>query len=152
MPEDKLAPADEPWRLIRDALQDLREQQKQPSVVIDMKYWHMSTFNKDGQLRCVQCFAGSVMSESLGVSVGVTRHPPDMGEYKERLFALNFFRTGSVVGGLVRLGYKVDDLIAAGVPEYADVVPWSDATAENFYRDMNAMADMLEDKLGGGRE
>ena len=102
----ELAPANEPWRLIEDAIADLKKQEKVKSVCINMDYWHHVRYGSDGEL-CIQCLAGCVMSRRLGLDTGTRARPegfPD--EVRDRLEALELFRTGEVARAYRKLGIK----------------------------------------------
>jgi len=86
-----LAPANEPWTLIRDAIHDLELQEKQEGVDVDMTAWHDQ---RDGV--CRQCLAGSVMSRRLGADTDAVAEPLDFPDVRARLYALEYFRIGDI--------------------------------------------------------
>ena len=86
---ETLAPANEPWTLIRD----LELQEKQEGVDVDMSGWHVPIING----ACHQCLAGSVMSRRLGVDTDDGAVPSTFPEdVTARLCALDDLRVGEI--------------------------------------------------------
>jgi len=132
-----LAPANEPWTLIRDAIHDLELQEKQEGVMINMGLWH----NPHVVDACMQCLAGSVMSRRLGVDTDDHASPfnfPD--DVEARLGALNYFRGGHIGEAYEYLGLKRPASLTARVPipNYHRVSPAA------FKSAMLKLADLLE--------
>ena len=130
-----LAPIDEPWTLIRDAISDLNLQEKLKSIRIDMNNWH---FYEDRE--CRQCLAGCVMSRRLGADTTQDICPDDFSSDDERrLQALDLFRCGEVRSAyyqlLLDLPYPMPDSVA--IPMYGD-------DPDGFKFEMLALADLLE--------
>lgn len=89
-PGRKLAPLSEPWTLLRDAIDDLEIQEKDPRYVIDMGSWHNQARvpDKPGQRACHQCLAGAVMTQRLGADLKLHYDCNDFGANAKR--ALHF--------------------------------------------------------------
>jgi len=131
-----LAPANEPWTLIRDAIHDIELQEKQEGVTVEMDSWH----DPYGGSACHQCLAGSVMSRRLGVDTGAVAFPDDYHiDVEARLCALDDFRRGGIHVAYRRLKLEFPGTLPARVPipEYED-----DPSA--FKLAMLALADRLE--------
>jgi hypothetical protein len=143
-----LAPLNQPWKLIREALKDLAAQEKNKQVLIDMGTWHEPVDHDDRvalglptDVKCMQCFAGCVISRRLGVGLDVSTTPyafPTATQAK--LDALDDFRTGQIRSALTTLGLP----LPTWIPEEMSVVPYTDNTREEFHRGMLRIADMLE--------
>jgi hypothetical protein len=88
-----LAPADEPYRLLRDMVDDLELQEQCEEVVIDTSVWHVGG---GFILKCRQCPTGTTMSRRLGVDTEHSVHPRDFPNEYKRLIALDCFRCGNV--------------------------------------------------------
>ena len=130
-----LAPANEPWTLIRDAIHDLELQEKQEGVRIDMGIWH----DLGGGV-CYQCLAGSVMSRRLGADTDDHASPDNFPrDVRARLDALEYFRRGDIHVAYRRLKLEFPDTLPARapIPEYED-----DPSA--FKSAMLKLADQLE--------
>jgi len=131
-----LAPANEPWTLIRDAIHDLTLQEKQKGVAIDMFDWHYPH-----DTGCYQCLAGVVMSRRLDADTDNTASPcgyPD--DVRDRLYALNSLRGGAIGIAYDYLGLKRPASLTARVtiPGYHRVSPAA------FKAAMLKLADQLE--------
>jgi hypothetical protein len=129
----RLAPANKPWQLIRDAIHDLTLQERCKSVRIDMGEWHKANG------KCAQCLAGSVMSRRLGADTETLYVPSDFPACASRLLALNGFRVGCVRGSYGTL----DLAMPLGVPEYVEIPYYEDDPAA-FKAAMLELADTLE--------
>jgi len=130
-----LAPANEPWTLIRDAIQDLELQEKQAGVRIDMGIWH----DLGGGV-CYQCLAGSVMSRRLGADTDDHASPDNFpGDVRARLRALNLLRAGEVNAAYNHLGLKRPGTLPARVP-----IPRYEDGPDAFKAAMLKLADRLE--------
>lgn len=131
----ELAPANEPWRLIRDAIADLELQEQTEGVRIDMGTWHAP---EDGV--CRQCLAGCVMSRRLGADLEIYIDPIDLDKsIYMRLAALDRFRCGDVWSAYAAMLTP----IPLGVHAYVAVADY-DKNPAQFKADMLALADMLE--------
>lgn len=129
-----IAPAGEPWRLIRDSIADLELQENTEGVRIAMGFWH----DPDGSI-CCQCLAGAVMSRRLGADTEKFLTPGNFPEEMNRLEALDFFRTGGLVNAYLALGIPRPP----GVPSRWPVTPHHEDQAA-FKRSMRDLADLLE--------
>jgi len=137
-----LAPANEPWTLIRDAIKDLELQEKQKGVKIEMGRWHIPYFFD----ACSQCLAGAVMSRRLGVDTDAFAFPEEYPEDVEaRLRALDDFRTGAIGIAYRRLKLERPDTLPkrVDVPEYRDG-PHYRHSPPAFKAAMLKLADQLE--------
>jgi len=130
-----LAPANEPWTLIRDAIHDIELQEKQEGVDVAMDQWH---FPLDGV--CYQCLAGSVMSRRLGADTDDHKSPinfPD--DVEARIRALNLLR-----GGAIGIAYRELKLeLPASLP-YSVPIPDYENGPSAFKASMLKLADRLE--------
>jgi len=133
-----LAPANEPWTLIRDAIHDLELQEKQEGVRIDMNEWHDPI--RGGGGACHQCLAGSVMSRRLGADTDARTSPinyPD--DVRDRLYALNLLR-----GGEVNAAYRELKLELPYTLPSTTIIPRYHHDPAAFKAAMLAIADLLE--------
>lgn len=153
-----LAPANEPWTLIRDAIHDLGLQEKVKSVKIDMGYWHYPA--PEGPW-CYQCLAGATMSRRMKAPLGEAFDLPSstsawawtrMVRAKRWVHALDCFRKGDVAVGLTHLGLTIPTGTIAGATmserlsnPFAYYVPNYDNNPRKFKKVMLAMADDLEE-------
>jgi len=130
-----LAPANEPWTLIRDAIHDLTLQEKQKGVAIDMFDWHYPH-----DTGCYQCLAGVVMSRRLDADTDNTASPcgyPD--DVRDRLYALNSLR-----GGAIGIAYDYLRLKRpASLPDHVPI-PRYRFGPDAFKAAMLKLADRLE--------
>ena len=130
-----LAPANEPWTLIRDAIHDLELQEKLKGVKINMDHWHISY---DGV--CSQCLGGSVMSRRLGADTDARADPFDYpDDVAGRLRALNWLSIGEVNVAYRRLKLEFPDTLPARVP-----IPGYRHSPPAFKSAMLDLADQLE--------
>jgi hypothetical protein len=139
----KLASHLEPWTLIRDAIADLKLQEKTKGVVIDMTKWHLPV-KKHGLIRsktvCYQCLAGSTVSRRCCIDISDHIWPHDLPfDVQQKMHALNMFRLGYVGEALHILGL--------GLPRYMNETITIPSYRENrveFYNAMLRLADNLE--------
>jgi hypothetical protein len=125
---------DKPSELIRVALEDMRALEEDTRYRIDMGAWH-----HPGPVFCHVCAAGAVMARRLGVGPATKTSPSDFDdETSRKLFALDCFREGQVLIGLIRL-----DIAPGNYPLDVRITPY-EVHREAFYRDMEALAAMLE--------
>jgi len=130
-----IAPANEPWTLIRDAIHDLELQEKQEGVEIDMTAWH---YQRDGS--CQQCLAGSVMSRRLGTDTDDKKFPDSFPrDVEARLYALEYFRLGEVDEAYEYLGLEHPASLTARIP-----IPGYHRGPSAFKAAMRKLADRLE--------
>ncbi len=133
----ELPPKNEPWNLIRSALADMEEQEKQPQVVIDMSDWHM--YNKDTEV-CELCLAGCVMQSRFEIELLKTTHYSVFDpENMDKFMALNYFVYGRTKTALSYLGYLGIDskIIDVNIVSYRD-------NPTQFKQEMLGLADLLE--------
>ena len=130
-----LAPIDEPWTLIRDAVYDLGKQERLKSVRIYMNEWHHYF---EGE--CLQCLAGCVMSRRLGADTkGIYRPGSFDGGVDQRLRALDCFGIGLVVKAYNDLKLPMPKNVPHRymIPGYAD-------HPKEFKKMLLKLADLLE--------
>ena len=131
-----LAPANEPWTLIRDAVYDLEKQERLKSVRIYMNEWHQPL---DGE--CLQCLAGCVMSRRLEVNTNAMCKPGFFGdEVRDRLRALDCFGIGHVVKAYSDLRLPMTPGVPSRYP-----IPGYNTDPKGFKKAMLALADVLEE-------
>jgi len=131
-----LAPANEPWTLIRDAIHDLELQEKQKGVAIVMGNWH----DPYGGGVCHQCLAGSVMSRRLGADTDNYSNPRGYPEDVEaRLLALEDLRGGHIGDAYSWLGLERP----SSTPERV-FIPHYHFGSDAFKAAMLKLADLLE--------
>jgi hypothetical protein len=131
----RLAPANKPWKLIRDAIHDLALQERCKSVRIDMEEWHKPNGH------CAQCLAGVAISRRLGADTRDVAHPylSRLLKFQGRLIALDYFRYGDLDLAYHYLGIA----LPPGVFHSRLVERYEDDPAA-FKRDMLELADTLE--------
>lgn len=129
---------DLPSQLIRLALKDLDATLKDPRYIVDMEIWHVPSHNDI----CHVCLAGAVMAKSLNQPPDYATNPSifdlDTGQ---KLHALDFFRTGSVLTALELLDIIKPD----GLESYATVPAYFDDDPQPFIDAMNGLANLLEE-------
>ena len=129
---------EKPSELIRVALEDMRATEQVPRYIINMDMWHFPA--PDGI--CEVCAAGAVMARRLGADPKASKDPADFGgETSKKLLALNLFRAGLVHNGLRYIDIAPADYPT--LPSRVYVTPYQH-DREAFYRDMEALAAMLE--------
>ena len=89
-----------PSTLIRLAIADLEKCEDDEGYVIDMDTWH----GDNGEYKCVVCFAGAVMAQTLNAPIGANLSPSQIDNvvgYKSAraLRALDYFRNGDLISG-----------------------------------------------------
>ena len=130
-----LAPVNEPWTLIRDAIHDLTLQEKQKGVEIRMGHWH----SQYGGV-CLQCLAGSVMSRRLGADTDAHKYPDSFPEDVEaRLHALDDLRCGATDHAYCELKL----VRPASLPDHVTIPRYLDGP-DAFKETMLKLADLLE--------
>lgn len=147
---------DKPSDLIRLAVDDItRVEAMKDKYFINMKSWHepaknpikeipldnwAQPFNTDPDKRCAVCFAGSVMTCTLKADKG-KRYTPEKfnADTRDKLEALNDFRTGAISDGFINLGIEVPSFVRL---EDVEIVQYEDNPAE-FKEQMIGIADEL---------
>ena len=133
----KLAPINEPWNILRDAINDLELQEQTEGVEISMIMWH----EPDNGV-CYQCLAGCVMSRRLGVDLEIDYNPFSVHFNPNEEAILKFLdaiRVGYVSEGLkyLNIDFNIKNI---NVTSY-------DEDPELFKYEMRDIADMLEREL-----
>jgi hypothetical protein len=136
----QLAPLDQPWQLIRDALDDLKLNENCPDVCISMNNWHTPA---EGV--CLVCLAGSTVARRCGTFLDQKVVPSTLrGDDARAMRALDYFRTGFDDDGLRELGLRKPWSI-----EYTRLVRSFHTDREAFYLDLYKLADDLEEAFTG---
>ena len=129
-----------PSKLIRLAIRDLRKVEEDPMYMVHMGAWH----SPDPQ--CRVCLAGSVMAKSLRAPPSTNTGPEDFdASVSKKLWALDYFRTGDVFGGLDKMEIKTDWDRAASLLPMTMPVPGYRNDREEFINAMLNMANQLEE-------
>lgn len=117
------------------ALKDLKAVERSWFYKVNMNRWHTPE-----AFRCQVCLAGAVMAKELKIPFYVTADPDafDDDTFK-KLGALDNFRRGKVLAGLGSMG-----LWKNTIPPAIPITPYKDDVT-GFYRDMNRLADDLEE-------
>ena len=130
-----------PSELIRLALADLRDCERDDRYWVSMTCWHVPL-----ERVCQVCLAGAVMAQTLGAEPHEGIGDADLARYgssvQGRLRALDRFRLGEISAGLSYLGYDVDKL-SEEWQQYARKSGYNPADPEPFHRQMNSLADYL---------
>lgn len=121
---------DKPSELIRLALADLEECEKDPRYAIGMVRWHAP---EDG--RCVVCLAGAVMAKSLDAPIDQFVVPEDD---QKALYALDEFRVGNILQALLYMGYP-----SSPIENYRFINRYG-TDRDVFKSDMRTLAEDLE--------
>ena len=130
-----LAPVNEPWTLIRDAIHDLTLQEKLKGVKIRMSNWHLPSAGV-----CHQCLAGSVMSRRLGVDTNADTRPHELPDVAARLRALEELRCGEIRAAYHKLKLERP----ASLPVRVPIPNYHRRGPSAFKAAMRALADQLE--------
>ena len=99
-------------KLIRLALHNLDEVERDHIYEVDMNKYHAPIKNPDGSFKeCRVCLAGAVMAKHLGRKPRTYYDPCCFGEIQgAKLRALDYLRTGNLIGALFRFpGVNVHD-------------------------------------------
>ena len=131
-----------PQALIRVAIKDLEQAEKNPDYLVHMNQWHdpyrSAEIGKYG--KCAVCLAGACMTRFTPPNVDcVPSHYPSPIE--KRLLALNSFRIGQVASGLNYLNISMDTL-----DWYVEIVPEYEKFPKKFKKKMLRLAKDLERK------
>ena len=126
---------DKPSELIRLALGDLKKIESKPNYSVDMDVW-VEPGRDD---ICRVCLAGAVLVERYDIH---NVHTVEDDDTNNKLDALNWFRMGDAIMGLVEMGIEASEdnyaeLSVLGVAYYED-------DQKAFYHDMERMASKLE--------
>jgi hypothetical protein len=132
----KLAPADEPYRLLRDMVDDLELQEQCEEVKIYTGVWHEASWRIS---RCEQCPVGATISRRLGVDTTRTVHPSDFPNEFHRLRALEWFRCGDIAKAFrqLEIEHPKDLLSGYDIPHYH-------YNPSGFKSALRALADDIE--------
>jgi hypothetical protein len=126
-----------PSQLIRLALKDLEEVEKNPSYKVYMSAWHQP--QPEGP--CLVCLAGAVMAQSLGVCSNNEYNPDDFeGHNRLAFMALNCFRLWEVAYGCSFLSLKTKIIIP-----YNEKISYKEFP-EEFKMKMENLAQLLENE------
>lgn len=130
-----------PSKLIRQALEDLRAVEKNKEYIVDMGEWHSPRPRARNGPRCCVCLTGAVMAQSMGVPIDDSYDPlyVEDSTVRNKLFALNSFRSGAIDAGLNWLGKQLNGRL--------DSIRWItpyDSNPGQFKRDMLKLAKDLE--------
>jgi hypothetical protein len=137
----QLAPLDQPWQLIRDALDDLKLNENSENLEINMAHW----ITPAGDV-CHVCLAGGMAARRCNMNVRGLWHPgspyeeDNASDVDRIMYAINAFRQGNICGGLGHLGLKRPPGFADNdryIPRYVD-------DRKGFYRELGRLADDLE--------
>lgn len=104
----------QPSKLIRQAIADIRKVETDERYRVDMNTWHFPTLDFSSTLKlrqglkvCAVCFAGATMAKSLSIDPSVYVSPENFSTENRKLFeALNCFRLGDCATGLSILGFR----------------------------------------------
>ena len=142
--------------LIFLALHDLELVEKSPKHHVNMDYWH-TPFDEAEDLEpeeavgldaevCLVCFAGAVMSQTLGFDHEADVEPCHMRNVKEdpeqkgKLLALDYLRSGSVWSAFIRLNLDAPEKYH----ELRDITPYK-ANPKEFKKQMLDLAYELKE-------
>lgn len=131
---------DVPSALIRLALDDLEAVERDDKYAVNLNLWHYPNVETG---ICMVCLAGAVMAKTIGLwpshDVG-PRAFVNRKDIEAKLRALDWFRMGSIEGGLTSMGLDVpEDCLK---PEC--IIPEYKANPALFKAAMRAMATDLE--------
>lgn len=137
--------AAKPSAAIRQAIADLKAVEKDPRYRIEMDDYHAPRFGNNDTKLCEVCFAGATIARA-GNSPEIEIGPYNFDEkIRNKLMALDHFRSGSIVEGLELWGVKKIPMILVN-SDCAEVeVTHYDTDAVAFKKEMAEMADNLED-------
>lgn len=135
---------DLPSELLRLALSDLRKCEQNPTFRIDMGVWLLpagvNTLEGRYYDQCSVCLAGSVIAQTLGHPLCLSGGPSDWRlDTARKLFALNYFRIGSITAAYQRL----PRIKPANMPSYVSVCRY-DVNRDQFHKDMDELVHLLE--------
>lgn len=125
---------DKPSELIRLAINDLVAVEQNPDYKVCMAIWYL----RNPGDKCLVCFAGAVMAQTLGAestsALNADSFPKDIGD---KLVALDYFRVGWLGCGLTALGIQYRALDNIALQRYED-------DPMGFKQDMVFLADSFE--------
>ncbi len=131
---------DKPSALIRVALDDLAACELSKDYEVNMGEWHILRDTSLGNPYCAVCFAGAVMAQTLGADLEEDLNPASFPRDTNKLQALDCFRQGEVVGGLVNMGLAVP----RGFGAVAEIPAYDAEDPTEFHWAMCDLADRLE--------
>jgi hypothetical protein len=112
---------DKPSELIKVAIRDLEAVERSRVYAVSMGQWH-TKFESDNV--CYVCLAGSVMAKTFKIKRNKTCSPASItnDDAQRKLYALNAFRIGDIVGAFNNLNMDVPMFIAEHVhmPTYSE--------------------------------
>ena len=139
-----------PSKLIRLALADLRECERDDGYVVDMCRWHWPTTDHRGRKVCRVGLVGAVLAQTLGVEPHEGICDADLARYgssvQGALLALECFRLGSIGSGLRWMNFDLSDIDKnwAGYAWGAEYDKKAIRDPFDFYFRMNSLADYFE--------
>lgn len=124
-----------PSKLIRIAIADLADVERDPKYRVKMGLWH----KPEGGV-CTVCLAGAVMAKTLRVGPASEMIPSRLLKDEEhKLLALDSFRAGNIETGLIHLGFSLPDGIPSDIP-----VTSYHVNPEKCKTDLLGVASLLE--------
>lgn len=130
---------DKPSELIRLALKDQAKILKSKTYVVDMDYWH-TPIPSHPSLKCVVCFAGGVISQTLKCPTYARKFPEDFNQdTRNKLRALDQLRKGEISEAYILLGIPHP----SGIPRKVEV-PSYHSDKKKFRAAMFKLAKLLE--------
>lgn len=126
-----------PSKLIRVAIHDLEEVEKNPRYRVRMYRWHYNSVLEPGV--CQVCLAGSVIACRSGIAPNKTLGGHYRLPCQAKMFALDDFRRGYVGSGLSRLGFE----LPAGMNPH-HVIPHYQIKPNDFKTELLKLAADLE--------
>ena len=135
---------DKPSELIRVALADLAKCQADERYEINMEEWHRPQSRSNGyEFKCLICFAGAAMSQSLGAAPDIKAWPEDFDDPdRRRLLALDAFREGYVKAAVQTIdANRINSFL---LPRKVSVTHF-EADPAAWRADMEKIATMLEE-------
>ena len=154
---------DKPSALIRAALDDLKKCMADPTYEINMATWHKPLVNQRDSAHCSVCLAGAVLAQTFKIPAsepiaalrpfgtpGVPANPLDPlvrrfhGDI-DKLRAIDDFRAGAILDGLISMGYSPDNAALDGMGDLdRRLAAFDKDFPEAFFNDMHKIADDLE--------
>ena len=139
-----------PSELIRAALRDLRECERDDRYVVDMSDWHAPITDNYGRKVCAVCLAGAVLAQTLDVPREQAISTDDLEQYGrvgERLRALDFLRLGEIEIGLEFLRQGISDIdteLGEEWEKYDSKAEYDKSNPGKFHAQMHRRADFFE--------
>ena len=154
---------DQPSALIRVALDDLKKCMDDPIYEINMGTWHKPIFGQYNFISCSVCLAGSVLAQTFKIPASESIPPlrpfgesgvpsaPNNPMFRrfdsdiDKLRAIDDFRAGAIVDGLISMGYALDYATLNGMGNPDRIMAAFDKDyPEPFFDDIHKIADDLE--------